>query len=53
MNKKVIVSAGIALGMGAAVVAFGILTYGTLRDLAAELDGDFFDVSELDEEEIF
>lgn len=52
MNKKVIVSAGIALGMGAAVVAFGILTYGTLKDLATEL-GDPFDFSELDPEEDF
>ena len=53
MNRKIIISAGVALGLGAAAVAFGILTYGTLKDLAAELDGDFFDVSELDEEEIF
>ena len=52
MNKKVIVSAGVAIGLGAGLVAFGILAYGTLKDLSREL-GDPFDFSELDPEEEF
>lgn len=50
MNRRVILSAGVALGLGASVVAFGILAYGALKDLSDELDGEFFDTSELDEE---
>lgn len=41
MNRKVIVSAGIALGLGASVLAFGILAYGSLRDLAKDLETPF------------
>ena len=52
MNKKVIVSPGVAIGLGAGLVAFGILAYGTLKDLSREL-GDPFDFSELDPEEEF
>lgn len=41
MNRKVIIGAGVALGLGASAVAFGILAYGALKDLANDLEFEF------------